>query len=217
MTICSTADSISRTDESYLELVTREHQLFKHESKVMKDLMQQENLERDLFSTFSQNLRDCQEVGLHRYIRTMSSFAVLNLQVERMRQERTKYLSLLGSLIGAALGIIGTSINHALKNRDFKKILQAIEVQSQQIQLQSEQLVFNHEQKIQPIEEGHSETVIHINEKPEEKVDDAVIKRIQESEVCLRHQMNFNSLATVGATYLLIVVTLSFMMKIIGD
>ena len=28
----------------------------------MKDLMEQENVERDLFDTFSQNLRDCQEV-----------------------------------------------------------------------------------------------------------------------------------------------------------
>lgn len=55
-------DSTSRTDEAYLELVTREHQLFKEESKVVKELMQQENAERDLFNTFSKNLRDCQEV-----------------------------------------------------------------------------------------------------------------------------------------------------------
>ena len=54
-------------------------------------------------------------------------------QVERLRQEKTKYLSIILSIFGALLGIIGTSINHAMKMKDFKQILNVIQAQQAQL------------------------------------------------------------------------------------
>lgn len=101
-------DSMSRGDEAYLDLITKEHQLLKKERLAIDELRRKEDTERDLFSIFSRSLRECQET-------------------EKVRQEKTKYLSLMGSLVGALLGILGTSINHAMKNKEMKKILEAIE------------------------------------------------------------------------------------------
>jgi hypothetical protein len=196
------ADSTSRTDETYLELVTREHQLFKEESKLAKELIQQENVERDLFNTFSQNVRNCQEV-------------------ERMRQEKTKYLSLMGSLIGAALGIIGTSINHALKNKDFKKILQAI-----QSHKDTEQSDFNegeHDMNllskdvIEDVVKEVSSRMIQHMDKQEQQPQSEIMDRIRESESILQHQMRLNAICTITATYILIAVTLPLISRLCGN
>ena len=104
----SKLDSVSRADEAYLDLVTNEHRLIRQEKLLDEQLTQKGEVERNSFQVFSQQLRDSQEV-------------------ERLRQEKTKYLSLLGSLVGALLGVIATTINYALKKSDFKRILEAIE------------------------------------------------------------------------------------------
>ena len=39
-------------------------------------------------------------------------------------------MSLIGSLVGAALGIIGTSINYAFKNKDIQKLMEAVQQSS---------------------------------------------------------------------------------------
>lgn len=136
-----------------------------------------------------------------------------------MRQEKTKYLSLLGSLIGAALGIIGTSINHALKNRDFKKILQAIESQSNK-----EHAVFN---EVEHHSEGtlsDSDVIDKISARVIAQIDERqkpqeaeIIQRIEESERSLQHQIKVNALFTVTATYILIAVTIPLIMRLCGD
>ena len=43
---------------------------------------------------------------------------------ERERTERTKYWSLIGSLVGAFIGIVGTSINNYLRMRQMRNIVQ---------------------------------------------------------------------------------------------
>jgi len=57
-------DKTHRGDENYLELITSEHKLIKNELGVLKNLGSCENVERDLFSTFSQTLRNAHEVSI---------------------------------------------------------------------------------------------------------------------------------------------------------
>lgn len=47
----------------------------------------------------------------------------MSQEKEREREERTKYWSITASLIGALLGIIGTSIGNELRMRKFKDML----------------------------------------------------------------------------------------------
>lgn len=57
-------DSTTRSDESYLQLITKEHQLIKNEMLMVNSLRSLEETERDLFTKFSQKLRDAHEVKL---------------------------------------------------------------------------------------------------------------------------------------------------------
>lgn len=54
---------MSRSDEAYLELITSEHKLMKNEISLLNSLRSQEELERELFTSFSQRLREAHEVG----------------------------------------------------------------------------------------------------------------------------------------------------------
>lgn len=198
----SVTDSTSRTDETYLELVTREHQLFKEESKQVKELMQQENVERELFNSFSQNVRNCQDV-------------------ERIRQEKTKYLSLMGSLIGAALGIIGTSINHALKNKDFKTILLAIESQShkQHSDFNGEKhnpnLLSQNNDDI--VEKVSSRVIEHLVKNKVPHDGSEIMERISATESILHHQVNRTAIYTATASYILIALTVTLITRLCGN
>lgn len=57
------------------------------------------------------------------------SFSILSSSVrdshekERARAERTKYWSLIGSAVGAVIGIVGTSINNYLRMRELRGIV----------------------------------------------------------------------------------------------
>ena len=119
-----------------------------------------------------------------------------------MRQERSKYLSLIGSLIGAALGIIGTSVNHALKNRDFKKILHAIELQNS---LQED--LFNELQRRDLQEEQVS-------------VKEAVEDREGEQQTLLQrmqHQAKVQAMCTAAVTCIVMLVTLPLVLRFCGN
>lgn len=56
------ADSLHRGDEKYLELITNEHELIKNELKLISNLNANEEIERDLFNRFSNELRNAHEV-----------------------------------------------------------------------------------------------------------------------------------------------------------
>lgn len=81
-------EKLSRSDDAYLELFKNEHELVKKEKTAQLNLKTQDETERKLFSSLQIALRESQEK-------------------EKMRIERTKYWSIIGSIIGALAGIIG--------------------------------------------------------------------------------------------------------------
>jgi len=100
----SELETTSRGDDKYVQIITQEHRLLKEERHLMEQLKFIENGERDLFSALSSAVRESHEK-------------------ERTRAERTKYWSIIATLIGSAVGIIGTSINNYFRMRELKKIL----------------------------------------------------------------------------------------------
>ena len=82
-----------RGDDKYLSLVTSEHQVLKEEKLKLAEFTQLEKKERECFSALSNALRDSHEQ-------------------ERAQAEKTKYWSVLGSILGTVLGILGTTINN---------------------------------------------------------------------------------------------------------
>lgn len=84
-------EKIPRSDDRYLALLTEEHSIIKEETTLKADLAELEIKEREAFSILSQSLRDSHEK-------------------ERAQSEKTKYWSLVGSCIGALIGIIGELI-----------------------------------------------------------------------------------------------------------
>ena len=85
-------EKLSRSDDAYLELFKSEHDLVKKEKSVQLDLNKQDEMERKLFLSLQIALRESQEK-------------------EKMRVERTKYWSIIGSVVGALAGMIGTSLS----------------------------------------------------------------------------------------------------------
>lgn len=55
-------DSTNRADENYLTLLTEEHKLIKNEFNLMEMLRKSEEEEREMFSIFSNRLRESQDV-----------------------------------------------------------------------------------------------------------------------------------------------------------
>ena len=70
-----------------------EFQVLKDEKQYQEEFKQYEKTERECFSALSNAVRDSHEK-------------------ERAQAEKTKYWSLLGSILGTCLGIIGTTINN---------------------------------------------------------------------------------------------------------
>jgi len=193
---------MSRTEEAYLDMITKEHELLKKESRIMKDFKKQEELERDSFALFSRCLRDSQEV-------------------ERLRQEKTKYLSLIGSIVGALLGVIGTSINHAMKRSDFKKILEAIETQEilvmKAIEDAKDVSSSANEDQSSPASDKENQSQGQSITTVSEDFESQLQSLIQTTENNLEFKMKMNALTTVAVLYALIAVTMPILFKLTGD
>lgn len=82
-------EKLSRTADRYLDLFQKEHRLIKEEERLRVKLKQEEDQERRNFSLFQLALRRSQEK-------------------EKIRAEKTKYWSLIGSIVGAFFGIFGS-------------------------------------------------------------------------------------------------------------
>ena len=108
-------EKFQRGDERYLSLLTEEYDILRDEKVVVQDLKHWEQAEQDHFALLSSALRESHEK-------------------ERARAERTKYWSVVGSIIGAAIGIIGSSINNFLKTKELKGIVKDVNNKSQEIQ-----------------------------------------------------------------------------------
>ena len=97
-------EKVHRGEERYLALLTEEHAIIKEENRLREELTVVEELERTKFAALSSAVRDSHEK-------------------ERARAERTKYWSVIGSVVGAVIGIAGTSINNYLRMRELRGIV----------------------------------------------------------------------------------------------
>ena len=97
-------EKLQRGDEKYLELVQQEVRIFKEQDQVAASLVTAEKTERDFFAELSSAVRESHEK-------------------ERARAERTKYWSIIGSVIGALIGIFGTTINNYLRMRELRGLV----------------------------------------------------------------------------------------------
>ena len=97
-------DKVQRGEERYLTLLTEEYEVLREEKRINAALTDAEQSERDTFATLSSSVRESHER-------------------ERARAERTKYWSIIGSAIGATIGIIGTTVNNYRRTRELKSLV----------------------------------------------------------------------------------------------
>ena len=76
----------------------------KEERSLLGEFQNHERRERDCFSILSKAVRDSHEQ-------------------ERAQAEKTKYWSVLGSILGTCLGILGTTINNRLRMRELRDLV----------------------------------------------------------------------------------------------
>lgn len=94
----------SRSEDRYIELVTQEHSLLKQENSIIEQVNYSEKEERDSFILLSTTLKDSHDR-------------------ERIQAERTKYISIVGSILGTVIGIIGSTVINAWKMNEFKRMV----------------------------------------------------------------------------------------------
>ena len=83
--------------------IFQEHRVLRDESRLSSEYKLLEKAEQELFSALSNAVRTSHEK-------------------ERAQAEKTKYWSIIGSAIGAFIGIVGTSINNWLRMRELRSI-----------------------------------------------------------------------------------------------
>ncbi|XP_067006275.1 mitochondrial potassium channel [Anabrus simplex] len=97
-------DNTTRGEDRYVQLVTQEHRMLKEEKQIVEEFHRYEREEREQFSLLSSSVKESHEK-------------------ERAQAERTKYWSIIGSVIGTVIGIAGSSINNELKMRELKRLV----------------------------------------------------------------------------------------------
>jgi len=97
-------DKVQRGEERYLTLLTEEYEVLREEKRINTALTDAEQTERESFAALSSAVRESHER-------------------ERARAERTKYWSIIGSAIGATIGIVGTTVNNYRRTRELKSLV----------------------------------------------------------------------------------------------
>ncbi|KAM4613919.1 mitochondrial potassium channel [Polymixia lowei] len=97
-------DRVSREDAHYLELATLEHKLLQEERRLRTAYENAEGSEREKFSLFSAGVRASHEK-------------------ERTRAERTKNWSVIGSVLGALIGVMGSTYVNRVRLQELKTLL----------------------------------------------------------------------------------------------
>ncbi|XP_074646285.1 mitochondrial potassium channel-like [Tubulanus polymorphus] len=108
-------DKTPRGDDRFLELLKDQHALYRQEVTTHDKHAQHEKDERSYFTELCTAVRDSHEK-------------------ERARTERTKYWSILGSMVGAFIGILGATVNNFLRNREIRKLGKTVERQHDEIE-----------------------------------------------------------------------------------
>ncbi|XP_025048751.1 coiled-coil domain-containing protein 51 isoform X2 [Alligator sinensis] len=108
-------DRVSREDIQYLELATLEHRLLQEEKRYRAAYLSAEESEREKFSLFSAAVRESHEK-------------------ERTRTERTKNWSIIGSVLGAIIGVLGSTYINRVRLQELKTLV--LEAQKGPISLQ---------------------------------------------------------------------------------
>lgn len=98
-------DKTHRGEDRYLTLITQEHAVIKEERTLLEEFKQLEKAERDYFSSLSLALRESHEK-------------------ERAQGERTKYWSIIGSVCGAVIGIIGATVNNRVRLNQLRDLVE---------------------------------------------------------------------------------------------
>ncbi|KAF3690291.1 Coiled-coil domain-containing protein 51 [Channa argus] len=97
-------DRVSREEAHYLELATLEHKLLQEERRLRTAYENAERSERERFALFSAAVR-----GSH--------------EKERTRAERTKNWSIVGSVLGALIGVMGSTYVNRVRLQELKSLL----------------------------------------------------------------------------------------------
>ncbi|XP_058144449.1 mitochondrial potassium channel [Dasypus novemcinctus] len=97
-------DRVSKEDSQYLELATLEHRMLQEEKRLRTAHLHAEDSEREKFSLFSAAVRESHEK-------------------ERTRAERTKNWSLIGSVLGALIGVAGSTYVNRVRLQELKALL----------------------------------------------------------------------------------------------
>lgn len=111
------------------------------------------------------------------------------------------------SIVGACLGIIATSINYALKKKDFKEILEYIKQHVDKSYSNDESAFVS-----RPIKHVENRT-IETQTESLPKLDE-IVEVINTTESNLEYKMKINSLATIAALYSLLALTVPFILKL---
>ncbi|XP_022597933.1 coiled-coil domain-containing protein 51 [Seriola dumerili] len=97
-------DRVSREETHYLELATLEHKLLQEERRLWTAYESAEGTEREKFALFSAAVRESHEK-------------------ERTRAERTKNWSVIGSVLGALIGVMGSTYVNRVRLQELKNLL----------------------------------------------------------------------------------------------
>lgn len=108
-------DRVSREEAHYLELATLEHKLLQEERRLRTAYENAEGAEREKFALFSAGVRESHEK-------------------ERTRAERTKNWSVIGSVLGALIGVMGSTYINRVRLQELKTLL--LEAQKGPVSLQ---------------------------------------------------------------------------------
>ncbi|XP_073206869.1 mitochondrial potassium channel isoform X6 [Lepidochelys kempii] len=108
-------DRVSREDTQFLELATLEHRLLQEEKRYRTAYVSAEESEREKFSLFSAAVRESHEK-------------------ERTRAEKTKNWSIIGSVLGAIIGVLGSTYINRVRLQELKALV--LEAQKGPISLQ---------------------------------------------------------------------------------
>ncbi|KAF4093961.1 hypothetical protein AMELA_G00007650 [Ameiurus melas] len=125
-------DRVSREEAHYLELATLEHKLLQEERRLKTAYENAEEGEREKFALFSAGVRESHEK-------------------ERARAERTKNWSIIGSVLGAFIGVMGSTYINRVRLQELKSLLleaqkgpaslqEAIKIQASSHKSQQEEL-----------------------------------------------------------------------------